>query len=130
MKDNVTEQELKAHCIAPRVTAEQLDSKIAEIYFHQFPGTTTIACLLVLENGFTTVGYSACAYAENFSREIGEKLAFNMARDKVWALEGYLLKEHQYRSPIEEVLDEVVEEIAEAGDKVESWWGSLVKQIK
>lgn len=50
-------------------------------------------CVLVLKNGFTVTGESACASPENFNKEIGQKIAFENAREKVWLLEGYLLKD-------------------------------------
>ena len=50
-------------------------------------------CVLVLKNGFTVTGESACASPENFDAEIGKKIAYDNAREKIWLLEGYLLKE-------------------------------------
>jgi hypothetical protein len=50
-------------------------------------------CVLVLKNGFTVTGESACASPENYDRELGEKVARQKAVDKVWILEGYALKE-------------------------------------
>ena len=49
-------------------------------------------CILVLENGFTVTGESACASPENFDREVGENVAYQNAFNKIWSLEGYLLK--------------------------------------
>ena len=53
-------------------------------------------CVIVLKNGFTVTGESACASHENFNAEIGENIAFENARNKIWLLEGYLLKEKLY----------------------------------
>ncbi|KHF78430.1 MULTISPECIES: Gp49 family protein [unclassified Acinetobacter] len=50
-------------------------------------------CVIILKNGFTVTGESACASPENFNAEIGRKVAYENARNKIWALEGYLLKE-------------------------------------
>lgn len=50
-------------------------------------------CVLVLQNGFTVTGESACASPENFDAEIGRKIAHDNAVNKIWALEGYLLKQ-------------------------------------
>lgn len=50
-------------------------------------------CVLVLKNGFTVTGESACVSAANFDAGIGRNLAYAKARDKVWQLEGYLLKQ-------------------------------------
>lgn len=50
-------------------------------------------CVLVLRNGFTVTGESACASPENFDAEIGCKIARQHAVDKMWPLLGYALKE-------------------------------------
>ena len=49
-------------------------------------------CVLVLKNGFTVTGESACASPENFDAEIGRKIARQNAVNKVWPLMGYALK--------------------------------------
>ena len=49
-------------------------------------------CVLVLRNGFTVTGESACASPENFDAEIGRKIARENAIDKVWPLLGYELR--------------------------------------
>lgn len=50
-------------------------------------------CVLVLRNGFTVTGESACASPENFDRDKGRRLARQKAVDKVWPLLGYVLKQ-------------------------------------
>lgn len=50
-------------------------------------------CVLILENGFTVTGESACASPENFDPEIGRKIARANAVEKIWPLEGYALKQ-------------------------------------
>ena len=49
-------------------------------------------CVLVLRNGFTVTGESACASPKNFDAEIGRKIARQNAVEKVWPLMGYELK--------------------------------------
>lgn len=49
-------------------------------------------CVLVLRNGFTVTGESACVSPENFDAELGRKIARKHAVDKIWALEGYALR--------------------------------------
>lgn len=49
-------------------------------------------CVLVLRNGFTVTGESACASPENFDAEIGRRIARENAKQKIWALMGYELK--------------------------------------
>lgn len=50
-------------------------------------------CVLVLKNGFTVTGESACASPENFDPELGRKIARQNAVNKVWPLMGYALKQ-------------------------------------
>ena len=49
-------------------------------------------CVLVLKNGFTVTGESACASPENFDADIGRKVARENAKQKLWPLLGYELK--------------------------------------
>ncbi len=49
-------------------------------------------CVLVLRNGFTVTGESACASPENFDAEIGRKVARQNAINKIWPLMGYELR--------------------------------------
>ena len=50
-------------------------------------------CVLVLKNGFTVTGESACASPENFDAELGRKIARQNAVQKIWPLMGYALKD-------------------------------------
>ena len=53
------------------------------------PLTLLTFCVLVLRNGFTVTGESACASPENFDAEIGRKIARQNAVQKIWPLMGY-----------------------------------------
>ncbi|OTG80803.1 hypothetical protein B9T31_16015 [Acinetobacter sp. ANC 4558] len=100
---------------APRLTPDYIDSKIHAIryltgdvspafanedYFSTADKSTPCLtiCILTLENGFTVTGESACASPENFDKIIGQKIAYENARNKIWQLEGYLLKEKLYNA--------------------------------
>jgi hypothetical protein len=83
---------------APRITPADLDAKIAGEQYHVFPGTTLTVCCLTLANGFTVTGQSAAASPKNFDEEIGRKIARADAREKVWQLEGYLLRERLHQA--------------------------------
>ena len=50
-------------------------------------------CVLVLKNGFTITGESACASPENFNAEIGRKIARQNAVNKIWPLLGFSLRD-------------------------------------
>lgn len=77
---------------APRLHPQHIDDQIAGEAYHVFPGTTLTVCALTLRNGFQVVGESASASPENFDAELGRKIARDNARNKIWALEGYLLR--------------------------------------
>lgn len=101
------EQEIQDKGLAaPRVTPDHIESIIlAETYFTAADGAIATGddyhdslalltfCVLTLQNGFTVTGESACASPENFDAEIGRKIARENAVDKIWMLEGYLLKQ-------------------------------------
>lgn len=83
-----------------RITPEIIDQSIASAQYHVFPGTTTTVCLLTLTNGYTVLGESACASPENFDEELGRHIAYENARNKIWSLEGYLLKQRLYEGSV------------------------------
>ena len=113
ISDDDIEQEIKAKGLtAPRVTPADIEANIdSEHYFTagqgiagrcyrevsalHSPGQLELLtfCVLVLSNGFTVTGESACASPENFDAEIGRKIARQNAINKVWPLMGYALKE-------------------------------------
>jgi Phage protein (N4 Gp49/phage Sf6 gene 66) family len=93
------EQDVRARGLtAPRITPEHIDSRIEHEHYYRFPGTTMTVCCLTLVNGYAVVGQSAAASPENFDEEIGRKVARADARDKIWQLEGYLLRETLYEA--------------------------------
>lgn len=53
-------------------------------------------CVLVLKNGFTVTGESACVAHENFNAAIGREIARENAVEKIWPLLGYELKQKRY----------------------------------
>ena len=78
---------------APRLTPQDIDNVILGEAYHVFPDSTLTICCLYLMNGFTVSGESAAASKDNFDRGIGRKLARENARNKIWLLEGYLLRQ-------------------------------------
>lgn len=132
MSDKDIEQEIQAKGLtAPRVTPEHIASLIrSEVYFTGTDGSQSSGahtkseyvegerilapldlltfCVLVLRNGFTVTGESACASPENFDPVIGRKIARENAVNKIWMLEGYLLKQklHDDRSDVWENEDD------------------------
>lgn len=106
--DDAIESEIQAKGLtAPRITPQHIQDVIAsEISFTVGNAARALNCpvsdganlltisVLTLKNGFTVTGESACASPENFNAEIGHKIARENAVNKIWALEGYLLKQH------------------------------------
>ncbi len=93
------EQEIQQKGLgAPRLTPQLIDEAIAGEAYHVFPGATVTVCCLTLKNGYTVIGESACASPENFNEELGRKIARDNARNKIWALEGYLLRQRLHES--------------------------------
>jgi len=77
---------------APRLNPAHIDNQIVAEAYHVFPGTTLTVCALTLRNGFHVTGESAAASPENFDAELGRKIARDNARNKIWAFEGYALR--------------------------------------
>lgn len=102
MSDKDIESEIQAKGLtAPRVTPNHIESIIAsehyftgsdgvlgayknndDVYVGSAPSDKSVRsldlitfCVLVLQNGFTVTGESACASPENFDPEIGRKIA-------------------------------------------------------
>jgi hypothetical protein len=125
MTDETIEQEIQAKGkTSPRVTPADIEACIdSESYFTAADGVTGAIigkpgasllpeyvtapgwplslltfCVLVLRNGFTVTGESACASPENFDAEIGRKIARQNAIQKMWPLMGYALKEKLHGS--------------------------------
>lgn len=76
-----------------RVTPVMLEQEIISEAYHVFPGTTLTICLLTLTNGFSVTGESACAVVENFDVELGQKIARENAKQKLWPLLGFRLRD-------------------------------------
>lgn len=91
--EQVIEQEIQAKGLnAPRLTPEGIEMAIAGEEYTVFSGRLTV-CVLTLQNGFLVTGESSCVSAANFDAELGRKIARDSAKNKVWELEGYLLRQ-------------------------------------
>lgn len=121
MSDKEIEQEIQAKGLtAVRVTPSDLQENIvAEHFFTAADGLTGAVdgykllnpvnhglhlltfCVLILRNGFTVTGESACVSPDNFDAEIGRKIARENAMQKIWPLMGYELKQrlHDQKQP-------------------------------
>jgi hypothetical protein len=121
MSDKEIEQEIIAKGkTAPRVTAADIEANIDSTHYFtaadgvegedwdnylailvghdDHPLRLLTFCVLVLKNGFTVTGESACASPENFDAEIGRKVARDNAVQKIWPLMGYALKQRLHEA--------------------------------
>lgn len=107
----ITEHELEERAVVRRVTLKDVENSILfEYYFTAADGVRAVQkrtskmagkaenlerltfCVLVLQNGFTVTGQSACASPENYQKDIGDRIAKQDAIGKIWPLLGYELK--------------------------------------
>ncbi|MBW8464507.1 MAG: hypothetical protein K0M68_17855 [Acidovorax sp.] len=98
---------------APRVTPAALQAEIVSAHYftagqgwsaanfgdHNPPVALNLLtfCVLVLRNGFTVHGVSACASPENYNKEIGERIARENAEREIWPLLGFRLRDELAR---------------------------------
>lgn len=113
MSDKDIEQEIQAKGLtAPRITPADIEANIVSAHFFTAASAAGFSpiddifkaprevhpldlltfCVLVLKNGFTVTGESACASPENFDAELGRKIARQNAVNKIWPLMGYELR--------------------------------------
>ncbi|MEQ1950940.1 Gp49 family protein [Mesorhizobium yinganensis] len=116
----VTEKELIDSAVGERVTLEKVEASIASehyftaadgVYGHRTMGRCDLGlpdayqtgpvpkelrlltfCVLVLQNGYTVHGISACADPNNFNPDIGRRLAKQQAVNQIWPLLGFELR--------------------------------------
>lgn len=96
LTDNELQEKLKGRP-APCVKRQDIIDRIELIKFDIIEETTTL-CTIVLDNGYSVRGESACVNKENFDEDIGARYAFDDAFKKFWPLFGFLLAETQYQS--------------------------------
>jgi len=88
------EAAIQAKALAnPRVTPADLDAEITRAQYHVFEGSCLTVCCLTLANGFTVTGQSACASPDNFDAELGQFIARKNAREQIWPLLGFRLRD-------------------------------------
>lgn len=87
-----------------RVSLEAIENSIAAEYWftadkaleeapiHDSLKILTV-CIVVMKNGFTVIGKSAPADAENFNAELGRKFAREDAIRQLWPLMGFSLRD-------------------------------------
>ena len=111
MKNEIEQEIQDKGLTAPRVTPADIEANITSAFYftadegvegasRHLPNSVRAGtalslltfCVLVLRNGFTVTGESACASPENFDAELGRKIARQNAVAKIWPLMGYELR--------------------------------------
>ena len=110
-----TEDYSAARATAPRVSLDDIKDNIETV--HYFTAGQALAalgqpvsetgsldlltiCIVTVHNGFTVVGKSAPASADNFDAEKGRTFAYEDAVRQLWPLMGYELREALYRGEV------------------------------
>ena len=101
--DDAIEQKINAKGLnAPRLSPDDLNANIAhtEIVKHVSPSGQVLRwAVLTTRNGFAVTGRpSASVSAENDDAEIGTQVAIANARQELWPLMGYQLKEQLFQA--------------------------------
>lgn len=82
-----------------RVTPDVVNAAIVSSQFDKLPGTQIIVCTLTLRNGAKVIGQNYGAIDPKRQDDaMGQKAAFAMAVEKVWELEGYLLRQRLHEA--------------------------------
>jgi hypothetical protein len=99
----VSEDELIARAIAPRVSKIEIDTILNEgitLYDHAHHPLTL--AIFRHPNGFWFVGHSAPASPENYDQEIGERLALERVISQLWQMEGFALRSRLHEKELED----------------------------
>lgn len=141
---------------APRITPDDIEANIKQTYFFtaeegaqgalaknapelgaEFPSISMLTfCVLVLRNGFTVTGESACASPENFDAELGRKIARQNAVQKIWPLMGYELRtklsskptsDDEYRMQLKDIPLTVIADFVDDSEAVKGILASMPK---
>lgn len=96
MTSHQIEQEIQARGYEPvaRVTPDMITAAIVGADYIVLPGTQITVCTITLRNGTKVLGYNYGAIdpaCQDWAQ--GRQAAYDMAREKIWELEGYALRE-------------------------------------
>lgn len=103
--ESLEQQIIALGLTAPRITPEQIDALVEQLSFHTsvIPGTTTTLASALNPSGFEIATSSAgCVSPENFNEALGRNHAIAKvkaaARNELWRLEGYRLKQNLFEA--------------------------------
>lgn len=100
---DIEQRLVDAECDAPRLSPKDIDANIKHVEYvkHVSHGGQILRwAVITTTNGFAVTGRpSASVSAENDRQDIGESVALENAKNELWPLMGYALKEKLYTAP-------------------------------
>ena len=78
-----------------KITKEFLESEIISVEYNRLQGTLT-HCAITVKSGFVFTGESACVDPTDYNEDIGNKIAYNHAFDKMWMPYGFWLHQKMH----------------------------------
>ena len=79
-----------------KITEEFLLKEISQVVYTEIIKDKIIHCTIITYNGFSFTGEAAVVDPKNFVKEIGEKIAYENAFEKMWLPYGFMLQEFLY----------------------------------
>lgn len=84
-----------------KLTLKNIEDMIMFVDYHHFNETCMVVCCITLLNGYNVIGKAGCVDPENFDLDIGKGIAYDNAKNEIWNLEGYMLKEAIYQEALD-----------------------------
>lgn len=79
-----------------KISPERLKGCVKSVSYEHLKGTTTTVCHLTTYNGHVITATSGCLEVADFDFELGKKIAYENAIDKLWELEGYYQRTRRF----------------------------------
>lgn len=83
-----------------KVTKEYLESQIKDVQYIETVPNKCVNCVITVKNGYTFQGEAGVIDPDNFNIEIGKKVAYENAFNKMWLVFGYQVQEKYYREKV------------------------------
>lgn len=99
-----------------RLTPQDLEGQISSVDYKRFGQTGTL-CVITLKNGYTVTGESSCIDPDIFDEDIGKKVAYENAFNKLWHLLGYGVKQKWYEATQLSWIERASNELANLDEK-------------
>lgn len=77
------------------LTQTYLQEQIKEVSYQRYGDTGTLY-VLTLNNGYTVTGTSGCIDPSIFNEDVGQRVAYDNAFNKIWEILGYGEKQRWY----------------------------------